>query len=256
MLSFVPGFGQKRLDKPRTSIAECFEDEAFSVITDTLAVRSLVLQLQQKKREIRLLPYGESGHFLTHLTNVDASFNTLSIQAHADAKDREAVQKIGLLHLGFSMGDVPSLFTLSWIGEDEFDGGFHYRLRFPDWVITTQLRSYVRVPLPHDESGGLKQFFGCKKLPVIRDISEGGVSFLLSAEEMTKIENKPIFFLSDLVQAVPSSPTIRLRLCHRVELPRKMFSVGAEFVALNGAQAQALRKILLQEQAQSLQKGV
>lgn len=256
MLSFLSGFGTKRPVKPQVVVPDFLDDEAFSVTSDTLTVRDLILRLQKQQCEIRLLPHGGSRTLSTRLTDIGGSFQSLAVAAHDDVLERRLVQESEFLHLCFELGDVPVLLSLNWLAEDYFDDSYHYRLRFPEWAITTQLRSYVRVRLPHDESGALKLLFGAKKMPVVRDISEGGVNILVSGDQLARIEKLKSFCFADLSQEVQVGPTIQLRVRHCTELPSKQFCIGAEFLELNGTQEHALRKILLQEQARSLQKGV
>jgi hypothetical protein len=228
-------------------------EDYYRLITGNLALESLMQRLQQEHHVIRLLPHGEHESCATRVIASDPAQGWVQVLAYPLPAVRQAVTHSPLVHLSCDLWGESIMFSLDCI-ETSTEGQSHYhRLRFPSWALAVRFRRFfrVRLGLVNRQHESLKAFFGAEQLPVINDISEGGLNLQLHQQQLDRIGPDQIFTMCDLTPVDQQHPPVRMRLKHHSPGPQQTHQVGAQFVDLTPMQERELRRLVLQLQARA-----
>jgi c-di-GMP-binding flagellar brake protein YcgR len=239
--------------RPGLPLPPASYEDYYHLITADLALESLMRRLQQEQQAIRLLPHGAHESCATRVIASDPAQGWIEVLAPHLASVCQPVVERRLVHLSCDRWGETIMFSLDCIEASTEEQSHCYRLRFPSWALVVRFRRFVRVRLgplkrQHDS---LKAFFGVEQLPVINDISEGGLNLQLNQQQLDRLALHKTFTLGDFMQVDRQQPQVRMRLKHHSQGPQKTYQVGAEFMDLTPMQERELRLLVLQLQART-----
>lgn len=239
--------------RPALPMAPASCEDYYRLITGESALESLMLRLQQEHHVIRLLPHGEHESCATRVIASDPALGWIQVLAPPLPSVRQAVLERRLVHLSCDRWGESVMFSLDCIEASTEGESPCYRLCFPSWALVVRFRRFARVRLGllNRQHDCLKAFFGAEQLPVINDISEGGLNLQLHQQQLDRLALHKTFTLGDFMPVDAQRPPVRMRVKHHSQGPQQTHQVGAEFVDLTPMQERELRRLIWQLQARS-----
>lgn len=187
----------------------------------------------------------------TSLKAVDTARGQILVKQLWDEAEHAALLADGRLNISAEHEGSTLLFTLDLLGDSHAGGCPCYRLPFPAWILSVQMRECLRIRLPKHLQATLRCTLPGQERSVeahIYDISEGGVGLLLPAALTAALAVGEKIKSADLLTTGDSLHALRLYIRHISPRADKQSLIGAAFNTLSIEEQRFLRRLILLHQ--------
>lgn len=226
----------------------------YQIISDRGRIERLLLDLYRAKAPMMLNARVQARLAPVRLKDVDGQAQVMLVTQLWNDAEHAALMADRHVNLSAHHNGLPVFFTVDIVDTTEIGGTPCYRIPFPAWIISMEMRDSLRVRLPEDLYACLQ----CSVPPDLQvearviDISEGGIRFALPnvLAERVVAASKPLPAQFRCRQAEIGA--LRMHLC-RVEPHGDVTHVGATIELDSELGRQGLRRLLLSHQRSLLQ---
>lgn len=230
---------------------DMLNDANYSLLSDDSHILPIINRLIHEHAPVRLLSSGSVVPFTTELVALDHNRGGILVRAHSDLAERMLVETGEAVQLSFEQGGEPMLLTMRYLGNSQEGMQLCYCFELPSLALAVHFRDHTRFRVRHQKRCQqlLGQFFGCEQIPLIFDLSEGGLALLAESQHVCLLENSRPFSIGELGARQTGEKRIHMRLCHSRPVSKSRHMIGAQFMALDSQQERQLRHLILVVQA-------
>lgn len=232
-------------------------DGPYQVIRNRHHIERVLLGLANGNQSIVIGSRALSKIFETRIKAADSIAGHLLVRQLSNDNEHASLLADGYLNLSATLDGAQLLFSLNVLGTTQLDGSPCYRLPFPEWMLSVQMRDSLRISLLTHWHGTLSGALADQSVleTGIADLSEGGLGLLVKGAQAEKIavgeELKDARIKVDSLNL----DGLDLRVRHIKPVAEGDFRVGVSIETSSEAQRRELRRFILAHQRATRRVG-
>ena len=223
------------------------------IITESGRIEQILRDLQRQEAPVMLNARGQAKLSPVRLKSVDSKGRLLLVtQLWSDAEHAALMAdphvNLSAHHLG-----LPVFFTVDVQDASEIGGAPCYRMPFPAWILSMEMRSALRVRLPEE----LRACLQCSLAPDLHvdarliDVSEGGACFAVPTALAERIGSMTRSFPARFHTRHEEIGTLHMHLCRSEQHGNTTF-IGATIELDSELGRRGLRRLIMAHQRNPL----